>query len=88
MSNDLFPAATPADVSLADQVACVEREIKMRERVYPRWVQSERMTQAQAARELLAMRAVLESLRALYDGYERPDPLDEALNSGDGSYRP
>lgn len=59
---DLFGAPTPADVSLADQIASVEREIAMRERVYPRWVQSERMTQRQADRELLAMRAVLATL--------------------------
>lgn len=62
MSGDLFGDPTPADVSLADQIACVEREIAMRERVYPRWVQSERMTQEKADRELLTMRAVLATL--------------------------
>lgn len=59
---DLFGDPTPDDVSLADQIACVKREIAMRERAYPRWVESERMTQAQADRELLSMRAVLETL--------------------------
>lgn len=60
---DLFGTPTPDDVSLADQIASVEREIRMRERVYPRWVQSERMTQEKADRELLTMRAVLATLR-------------------------
>ena len=62
MPDDLFPAATPADVRMSDQIACVEREITMRERVYPRWVDAGKMTQAEADRELLAMRAVLATI--------------------------
>ena len=54
-----------AVVPVSDQVACVAREIKMRERVYPRWVAAEKMTQAKADAELAAMRAVLETLRTL-----------------------
>src|SRR6478672_7720338 len=34
--------------SLEDQVACVRRELAMRERVYPRWVSEGRMTAAKA----------------------------------------
>jgi hypothetical protein len=60
---DLFPAATPADVSLPDQIACVEREIRMRERVYPRWVAIGKLTQDAADREILCMRAVLATLQ-------------------------
>lgn len=52
-----------AKPSLADQVACVEREIALRERVYPRWVQVKRLTQEAADRELDRMRAVLHTLR-------------------------
>lgn len=72
-TKQLFPAATVQDVSLADQIECVEREIKMRERVYTQRVEQGAMTQQHADNELLRMRAVLETLRALYDGYERHD---------------
>lgn len=50
-------------VPLSDMIACVEREIAMRERVYPRWVESGRMTQDKADWELRVMRAVLVKLR-------------------------
>lgn len=55
------------DVKLAQQIACVEREIEMRERVYPRWVAADKMTQAEATRELRSMRAVLTTLQACDD---------------------
>lgn len=60
---DMLGEPTPADVSLTDQIACIEREIRMRERVYPRWVESKRMTQTKADHEILVMRAVLDSLK-------------------------
>lgn len=31
---------------------CISRELKMRRRVFPRWVENKRLTQAQAARWL------------------------------------
>lgn len=52
-------------IPLAERIACVEREIKMRERVYPRWVAAEKMTQQKADAELAAMRAVLATLKAM-----------------------
>lgn len=52
-------------ISLDDQLACVQREIRMRERVYPRWTATGKMTAAHAERELAAMRAVLDTLAAL-----------------------
>lgn len=54
-------------IPLEEQITCVEREISMRERVYPRWVVEHRMTQAKAERELAAMRAVLRTLRGLQE---------------------
>ena len=42
--------------------ACVEREIKFRERVYPRQVAGKHMTQTKADREIAVMRAVLKHL--------------------------
>lgn len=52
----------PELVSIDDQVACVRREISMREHTYPRWIEARRMTQKKADQELTAMRAVLATL--------------------------
>lgn len=61
---DLFPA-TLADVPLARQIQCVQREIATRQRCYPRWVRGGTLRQATAEDEILAMRAVLETLLRL-----------------------
>lgn len=52
-------------VTLEEQLACVRREISMRERCYPRWVIDKRLTQAKAEAELAGMRAVLRTLEGL-----------------------
>lgn len=49
-----------ADVSAADMVACVRRELAMRGSFYPRQVAAGRMTQAKADRELRHLGAVLQ----------------------------
>lgn len=46
-------------VTLADQIACVKRELAMRRGVYPRWVATDRMKPEKAAAEIAAMEAVL-----------------------------
>ena len=51
--------------TLADQIACVEREIVLRERVYPRLITSGRMRRATADREIEVMRAVLATLQGM-----------------------
>ena len=51
--------------SLQDQIACVKREIGMRERVYPRFVQKGTMNPDKAERELATMRDVLTTLESL-----------------------
>lgn len=51
-------------ISAEDKLACVEREVKMRRRVYPRWVENKRMTQAQADREIALMEAIADDYRA------------------------
>lgn len=55
-------------IPITEQIRAVEREIAMRERVYPTWVQNKRMTQRKADDELAAMRAVLETLRGVERG--------------------
>ncbi len=52
-------------VPIADQIACVERELRMRARVYPGWIAAGRMTREKADAETRAMEAVLMTLRSL-----------------------
>lgn len=52
----------PAPPTIDEQIDCVRREIGMRQRVYPKWIESRRLTQETADRELTRMRAVLATL--------------------------
>lgn len=49
--------------SLDDMIKCIEREIGMRMRVYPRWVEQHKMTQEKALTEINKMQAILEQLK-------------------------
>lgn len=51
--------------TISEQIAAVEREIKMRRRVYPRWIDSGKLTQQKADHEIACMEAVLETLEGL-----------------------
>lgn len=53
---------TPA---LTAQIACIERELRLRHRVYPRLVREGKLPPSQAQHELLTMQAVLQTLQAL-----------------------
>lgn len=46
-------------ITSADKLACVERELKMRRRVYPRWIEDGRMSAGKAAHEIAAMEAIV-----------------------------
>lgn len=59
--SDLFPP------TLQEQIAAVEREIKLRRRVYPRHITGGRMTQDFADKQIVLMEAVLESLHWMKD---------------------
>lgn len=50
-------------ISIEDQVACIDRELRYRRRVYPRWVEAGKMTQRKADEELSRMDAVLATLQ-------------------------
>lgn len=52
-------------ISLDDQIKAVEREIGMRHRVYPRFVENKKMSAEKAAAEMDAMKAVLETLKRI-----------------------
>lgn len=58
--NDLL-----GEITIEDQIACVRREIAMRRRVYPRWVENGKMKQSQSDREIAVMEAVLTTLEYL-----------------------
>ncbi len=62
-------------VPLPAQLAAVEREVRMRENVYPRWVAAGRMTQSRADAELAAMRAVRDTLQSLAPAQPRQADL-------------
>ena len=55
---DLFAAPVPADVSFDEMLACVDRELKMRAKVYPRWVADGKLPKRNADLEILRLRAV------------------------------
>lgn len=63
-----------AERSMARQLACVERELRMRRSAYPRWVASGKMTQGKADDEIADMEAVLATLRDVA-GRMQPDLL-------------
>lgn len=60
--------ALPLQVSLKQQIACVERELKMRAVVYPREVAMGRKTLADAKSEIGQMQAVLRTLMQVQCG--------------------
>lgn len=70
-------------VSLEEQIQELERELALRERVYPKWVEAGRMSQREAQQRYLALRAALTTLRS----GGRGQPSERAL-SGEEVYLP
>lgn len=58
MAEDMFEGPKVEDIQFSDMLACVDRELAMRRKVYPRWVGQKKLTQAAADLEILRMRAV------------------------------
>jgi hypothetical protein len=56
-------ADLPEHVSIAQQVKEAERELHFRISIYPRRVSAGKMKQDQADRQILAQRAIIETLR-------------------------
>ena len=50
------------EISIQEQIKCVEREIDMRKKVYPRLVINGKMTEGQKNKEIAAMNAVYNTL--------------------------
>lgn len=51
-------------ITTADKLACAERELKMRQSVYPRWIDAGKMSAGKATHEIEAMKAIVEDYRA------------------------
>jgi hypothetical protein len=67
-------------VTVADQIRCVRRELALRKRVYPSFVNRGKMKQEEADKELAAMQAVHDSLCANWvDITLQPLPQDGKL---------
>lgn len=55
---DLFP------ITIEDEIAELERETKLRRRVYPRWVFVGKLTQEKADRQIAIVESVITRLKA------------------------
>jgi hypothetical protein len=64
-------------IGLEEQVRCVARELALRQRLYPQWVQQGKMTRRTAEHETAAMAAVLGTLRREAEGV-RPGLFSES----------
>ena len=51
--------------TLEDQIACLRREWYLRNNVYPKWVESGKMTKQVAERELETLAAAISTLKGL-----------------------
>jgi hypothetical protein len=51
-------------INAADKLACAERELKMRKRVYERWVEEKKMSAGKAAHEIACMEAIVSDYQA------------------------
>lgn len=60
-SLDLFP------VSIADQIAELERELSLRQRVYPEFVRAKRLSQRNADLQIARLQAAIDTLRSVRD---------------------
>jgi hypothetical protein len=54
-----------AEVSLSDQIAELKREIKLRQRVYPRLIAQEKLTRQDAQRHMTNIIAALHTLETV-----------------------
>ena len=55
------------EITTADKLACAEREVKLRKRVYLRFIEEGKMSAGKAAIEIAAMQAIAADYRALVD---------------------
>jgi len=59
-------------IALERQVRCAQREVALRQRVYPGLVSRGRMAQRTADQELATMQAIVETLQGLLEDTQLP----------------
>ncbi len=62
-ASDLFPAGTYKDIRARDKHDELVRELKVRRRMYPRWIELKKLNVVTADRRILIMQAILEDYR-------------------------
>jgi hypothetical protein len=55
-------------ITAADKLSCAERELKIRTRVYERWVDEGKMSAGKAAHEIACMAAIVQDYVAAAKG--------------------
>lgn len=64
------------NIGIEEQIACAKRELALRQRVYPSFVDRKKITADKATYEIEAMKAVLKTLEAIKDiGAIAPAPV-------------
>lgn len=63
--SDLFAGTAP---TIDEQISCAVRELHMRQRLYPEWVEQKRLKPHVAENELKVMAAIVETLERVRDG--------------------
>jgi len=53
--------------TIDEQIKCAERELAMRERCYPRWIEQDRMRLDKAEHETACMRDIVATLKKVRD---------------------
>lgn len=62
-------------ITIEQQIACLRRELALRQRNYPRWVSDGRMKQAEADHQLAAMQAAHDSLMTIKEAADKAGRL-------------
>ena len=74
---------SPPAITIEEQIACVERELRFRRRVYPRWVKDGKLTDQAASLEVLRMVEVLETLARVRDDIPHVVPNVDDVRAGE-----
>lgn len=71
------------EVSIDEQIACIQRERAMRLRTYPRWVKQGKLLQSNADEELCRIDAVLATLERVRLGLDAKVPGAADIRRGE-----
>jgi hypothetical protein len=65
-------------IETSDKLACARRELALRERNYPNWIEQDRISAGRATHEIECMKAIVEDYNKLVDLEERIRPPNAA----------